>query len=54
MNSQRTLSGLTVGDFDELLVEDNFSLLGATTVSNVHHMLIRPKGALKYIRMFRC
>ena len=28
MNSQRTLSGLTVGDFDELLVEDNFSLLG--------------------------
>ncbi len=28
MNSQRTLSGLTVGDFDELVVEDNFSLLG--------------------------
>ena len=26
----------------------------STTVSNVHHMLIRPKGALKYIRMFRC
>ena len=26
----------------------------STTVSNFHHMLIRPKGALKYIRMFRC
>ena len=25
-----------------------------STVSNYHHMLIRPKGALKYIRMFRC
>ena len=24
-----------------------------STVSNCHHRLIRPKGALKYIRMFR-
>ena len=29
MAKQRTLSGLNVGDFDELTVEDDFSLLGA-------------------------
>ena len=28
-SKQRTLSGLIVGDFDELTVEDDFSLLGA-------------------------
>ena len=35
MNSQRTLSGLTVGDFDELLVEDNFSLLGTLKAGTI-------------------
>ena len=35
MNSHRTLSGLTVGDFDELVVEDNFSLLGTLKAGTI-------------------
>ena len=34
-SKQRTLSGLTVGDFDELTVEDDFSLLGALKAGEI-------------------
>ena len=34
-SKQRTLSGLTVGDFDELTVEDDFSLLGALKAGKI-------------------
>ena len=35
MNSQRTLSGLVTGDFDELVVENDFKMSGTFTAGGI-------------------